>query len=134
MTICVDCRRSSLTVECRQGDEMLCKSCDDKRTEHQPRTLRSSLNKSDTSDNETVPPIHTADSPKSVSNTANQDATATKQSLTPPKAVVEPSNNFHCHEHCKFGRSDQGDMIRCCLSFRWFHEGCVDSIDKETPW
>ena len=155
MKICEDCQRSSLTVERRQGGDMLCKCCDEKRTAGLPqRILRSSLSKKDSSGNETVSPVHTDDSSTSVGNAglpsqdnpvSSQGASATKEPLTPEepflepslnssKLNVQPSSNLHCHEQCKYDRCDQGDMIRCCLCFRWFHESCVDNIDKETPW
>ena len=133
MANCVDCQHSWLTVERRQGDDMLCKSSDDKVTEHKPLILRSTLSKSDTFDSERVPRVHTAGILTLVNKVASQHATATKQSLTPPETFVEPFNNLHCHEHCKFVQSDQGDMIRCCLRFRWFHDGCVHNIDEDTP-
>ena len=35
------------------------------------------------------------------------------------------SSDKHCLEHCRHGRSEDGDMIRCCMCFRWHHEQCV---------
>ena len=46
------------------------------------------------------------------------------------------SPDIHCLEHCLHGRSGDGDMIRCCMCFRWHHEQRVSdgSIRQGTPW
>ena len=31
----------------------------------------------------------------------------------------------HCISECKHGRSDKGEMIRCCLCAVWYHEDCL---------
>ena len=53
-------------------------------------------------------------------------------SETPPTH----SPDLYCLEHCRHGRSGDGDMIRCCMCFRWHHEQCVadGSIRQDTPW
>ena len=46
------------------------------------------------------------------------------------------SVDIYCHENCRHDRSGDGDMIPCCMCFRWHHEQCVTdgTIRQDTPW
>jgi hypothetical protein len=37
----------------------------------------------------------------------------------------------YCIEQCKHGRKDIGEMIRCCLCAKWFHQVCINIPDSE---
>ena len=101
----------------RQGDDPLCDGCEAKRvatlaSERQQRKLRSAM------------------------RTAGETPTNTEAAVGHSETSPFHSVDIYCHENCRHDRSGDGDMIRCCMCFRWHHEHCAadGSIRQDTPW
>ena len=73
--------------------------------------------------------IHPTDVTTQPHGKVDQAAADAQRPLSPPESL-------HCHSQCKVGHTGEGDMIRCCLCFRWHHEQCITdrSVMKDTPW
>ena len=135
----------------RQGDDPLCDECETKRIatsacEQQQRKLRSSMHAAGgetlTMDTESTQAAAAAEPPRDgqpsveVVTTHSETSPASRNEAAHSETQPLQSPDKHCLEHCRHGRSGDGDMIRCCMCFRWHHEQCVSdgSIRQDTPW
>ncbi|XP_070556686.1 uncharacterized protein [Ptychodera flava] len=46
-------------------------------------------------------------------------------------SVQHAQNEVFCISNCKHNRSDDGEMIRCSLCWKWFHMDCLDVNEEE---
>ena len=145
-------RFRSLNGKLCQGNEVLCRQCEAKyikRPQEEPQhrvTRAASRSDAEHAATGTVadlasppaPPAPAEPSSRHEEATASpeQNASQTRQHQEDMAAQPDhvPEQTKHCIEQCHLDRSGTGDMIRCCLCFRWYHEMCVSEVDKETPW
>ena len=152
MGVCERCRILCPSTIIRQGDEALCDVCETHRVrtleaEHQQRKTRSALRSASASGCTSGPSPAADESTSAVSipQEAQQpgadasDVTATihptdvttqphskvDQAAADAQGPLSPAESLHCHSQFKVGRTSKGDMIRCCLCFRWHHEQCI---------
>ena len=135
----------------RQGDDALCDECDTKRIvtlacEQQQHKLRSSMlaagGETSTMDTESTQAAAAAEPPRDgqppadVVTAHSETSPASHSEVAHSETLPLQSPDIHCLEHCRHGRSGDGDMIRCCMCFRWHHVQCVSdrSIRQDTPW
>ena len=149
MGICDKCKRLCPSTKMPQGDDPLCDECETMRVatlvrEQQHRKLWSfsmrTTDETSTMNNESAQAA-TAELPCGAQPSVDPNAT---HSETPPESGIEDVHSetppiqppdVYCIDHCRHGRSGDGDMIRCCMCFRWHHEQCVadGSIRQDTP-
>ena len=151
MGICDKCKRLCPSTKMRQGGDPLCDECETKRIatlacEQQQRKLRSSMRaaggETSTMDTESTQAAAAAEPPRDGQPSADvvtahsETSPASRNDAAHSETPPLQSPDIHCLEHCRHGRSGDGDMIRCCVCFRWHHEQCVSdgSIRQDTPW
>ena len=151
MGICDKCKRLCPSTKMRQGDDPLCDECETKRVatlacEQQQRKLRSSMRaaggETSTMDTDSTQAAAAAEPPRDgqppadVVTAHSETSPASRNEAAHSETLPLKSPDIHCLEHCRHGRSGDGDMIRCCMCFRWHHEQCVSdgSIRQDTPW
>ena len=139
MGLCDKCKRLCPSTKMRQGDDPLCDECKTKRIatlacEQQQRKLRSSMRavggETSTMDTKSTQAVAAAEPPRDgqppdVVTTHSETSPASRIEAAHSETPPLQSPDIHCLEHCRHGQSGDGDMIRCCMCFRWLHEQCV---------